>query len=46
MANERLSMSESPCGVLNAYLQNLHECVKYKFIKIGRSACKVQINVG
>ncbi len=46
MANERLSMSKSLCGVLNAYLQNLHECVEYIFIRIGRSVCKVQINVG
>jgi len=32
--------------MLNAYLQNLHECVEYIFTRLGRSACKVQTNVG
>ncbi len=32
--------------MLNAYLQNLHECVEYKFTRLGQSVCKVQTNVG
>ncbi len=32
--------------MLNAYLQNLHECVEYIFTRLGRIACKVQTNVG
>lgn len=31
--------------MLNAYLQNLHDCVEYIFTRLGRIACKVQTNV-